>query len=162
MWSTSLHRAHFNPRKRGQDAKTEAEKRGGTAGGKWPPMEIPREGRMREIVNGTSPPVDFGSNAAPNAKDELAEAEKMYQRALQEREKALGADHTLTLDTVRSLGLFYTNHGMLAEAEKLYQRALQGYEKMLGVDHISTLNTVYNLFREQSKSVLFLLLPNTI
>lgn len=106
---------------------------------------------MREIVNNdTSPPVDFGSDAAPEAageqQSELAEApEKRYQRVLQEREKALGADHTLTLDTVCSLGLFYTNHGKLAEAEKMYQRALQGYEKMLGADNTSTLNTVYNL-----------------
>jgi tetratricopeptide (TPR) repeat protein len=88
-------------------------------------MEIPRERRMREVVNDTSPPVDFGN----------AEAGKMYQRQLQEREKALGADHTLTLDTVRSLGLFYTNQGMLAEAEEMYQRALQEYETALGHDH---------------------------
>jgi tetratricopeptide (TPR) repeat protein len=113
-------------------------------------MEIPRERRMREIVNVTSPPVDFGSNPAPDAEDEqqgeLAEApEKRYLRALQEREKALGADHTLTLDTACSLGLFYSNHGKLAEAEQMYQWGLQGYEKTLGADHTSTLNTVYNL-----------------
>jgi Tfp pilus assembly protein PilF len=37
----------------------------------------------------------------------LDEAEKMYQRALQGREKALGADHTSTLDIVNNLGNLY-------------------------------------------------------
>ncbi|KAE9363016.1 hypothetical protein N431DRAFT_423397 [Stipitochalara longipes BDJ] len=114
-------------------------------------MEIPRERRMKEIVNnGTSLPVGFGSKTVPHVEDgqqgELAETpEQRYQQALQEREKALGADHILTLDAVCSLGLFYANHGKLAEAEKMYQRALQGFEKALGADHISTLHTIYNL-----------------
>jgi Tfp pilus assembly protein PilF len=50
----------------------------------------------------------------------------MYQRALQGKEKALGADHTSTLQTVNNLGYLYSNQGKLAEAEKMYQRALQG------------------------------------
>ena len=33
----------------------------------------------------------------------------MYERALQGREKALGPDHTATLDTVNNLGILY--HG---------------------------------------------------
>ncbi|KAN0075668.1 HET domain containing protein [Elaphomyces granulatus] len=75
----------------------------------------------------------------------LDEAEKMYQRALQGTEKALGPDHILTLSTVNNLGLLYADQGKLDEAEKMYQRALQGTEKALGPDHISTLNTVNNL-----------------
>jgi hypothetical protein len=59
----------------------------------------------------------------------LAKAEQMYQRALQGNEKALGAEHTSTLDTVNNLGLLYRNQGKLAEAEQMYQRALQGKEK---------------------------------
>jgi tetratricopeptide (TPR) repeat protein len=62
----------------------------------------------------------------------LAEAGQMYQRALQGYEKALGAEHTSTLQTVQSLGILYTNQGKLAEAEQMHQRALQGYEKALG------------------------------
>ncbi|KAN0072345.1 hypothetical protein V8E54_009274 [Elaphomyces granulatus] len=75
----------------------------------------------------------------------LDEAEKMYQRALQGMEKALGPDHTSTLDTVHNLGILYKSQGKLDEAEKMYQRALQGYEKALGPDHTSTLETVNNL-----------------
>ncbi|RYO74329.1 hypothetical protein DL764_010854 [Monosporascus ibericus] len=69
----------------------------------------------------------------------------MYQRAVQGKEKALGPEHTSTLDTVNNLGLLYLDQGKLGEAEKMYQRALQGYEKALGPEHTSTLTTVNNL-----------------
>ncbi|KAF2678494.1 FabD/lysophospholipase-like protein [Lentithecium fluviatile CBS 122367] len=75
----------------------------------------------------------------------LGEAEKMYMRALQGKEEALGPNHTSTLDTVNNLGLLYTNQGKLGEAEKMYMRSLQGYEEALGPDHTSTLDTVNNL-----------------
>ncbi|RYP55992.1 hypothetical protein DL770_010860 [Monosporascus sp. CRB-9-2] len=77
--------------------------------------------------------------------DKLGEAEKMYQRALQGKEKALGPEHTSILDTVNNLGNLYSAQGKLGEAEKMYQRALQGYEKALGPEHTSTLDTVNNL-----------------
>ena len=47
----------------------------------------------------------------------------MYRRALAGKEKALGPDHTSTLNTVRNLGILYRNQGKLAEAETMYQRA---------------------------------------
>ena len=79
----------------------------------------------------------------------LDEAEKMYQRALQGSEKALGPDHTSTLDTVHNLGLLYMDQGKPNEAEKMYQRALQGYEQALGLKNVATyrpaLNTIGNL-----------------
>ena len=81
-------------------------------------------------------------------------AKKIYERALQGYEKALGAEHTSTLDTVNNLGLLYADQGKLDEAEKMYQRALQGYEKALGAEHTSTLNTVNNLgllYKDQGK-----------
>ena len=78
----------------------------------------------------------------------LAEAEKMYIRALQGKEEALGPDHTSTLDTVNNLGNLYKNQGKLAEAEKMYIRALQGYEDALGPELVSSylpaLNTMFN------------------
>ncbi|OQU94929.1 Tetratricopeptide repeat-containing protein [Cladophialophora immunda] len=75
----------------------------------------------------------------------LAEAEKMYIRALQSYEEACGPDHTSTLDTVNNLGLLYADQGKLGKAERMYIRALKGYEEVLGPDHISTLDTVNNL-----------------
>ncbi|KAE9372964.1 HET-domain-containing protein [Stipitochalara longipes BDJ] len=70
----------------------------------------------------------------------LTEAEQMYERALRGREKALGAEHTLTLDTVNNLSLLYADQGKLAEAEQMYERALRGYEQALGAEHTSTLD----------------------
>ncbi|PVH67512.1 HET-domain-containing protein [Cadophora sp. DSE1049] len=86
----------------------------------------------------------------------LAEAEQMYQRALQGKEKAWGSEHTSTLDTVHNLGILYKNQGKLVEAEQMYQRALQGYEKAWGPEHTSTLDTVNNLgilYKNQGKLV---------
>ncbi|KAK5215258.1 hypothetical protein LTR72_011670 [Exophiala xenobiotica] len=77
----------------------------------------------------------------------LAEAEKMYIRALQGREEALGPDHTSTLSTVNNLGNLYKDQGKLAEAEKMYIRALQGYEEALGIELVSSylpaVNTIF-------------------
>ncbi|TVY20228.1 Kinesin light chain 3 [Lachnellula arida] len=79
----------------------------------------------------------------------LVEAEQMYQRALQGKEKVWGPEHTSTLDTVNNLGILYADQGKLVEAEQMYQRALQGYENAIGPDNITTyvpaLNTILNL-----------------
>ncbi|KIW13295.1 hypothetical protein PV08_08483 [Exophiala spinifera] len=56
--------------------------------------------------------------------DKLAEAENIFLRALQGKEKALGPDHTSTLITVHNLGLLYLNQGKLAEAEKMWSLVL--------------------------------------
>jgi tetratricopeptide (TPR) repeat protein len=73
----------------------------------------------------------------------------MYQRALQGKEKALGPDHTRTLDTVVGLGSLYKKRGRLDDAEKMYQRALQGYEKAVGLENVAryqpALITIWNL-----------------
>jgi tetratricopeptide (TPR) repeat protein len=68
----------------------------------------------------------------------LDEAEKMYQRALQGKEKALGPKHTSTLSTVNNLGNLYADQGKMDEAEEMCQRALQGYEKVLGRERVKT------------------------
>ncbi|EKG09240.1 Tetratricopeptide TPR-1 [Macrophomina phaseolina MS6] len=71
----------------------------------------------------------------------LAEAEEMYERALDGYQKAFGPDHTATLTTTNNLGLLYFDQGKVAQAEEMYERALSGYEKALGPDHMSTLTT---------------------
>ncbi|OXV05922.1 hypothetical protein Egran_06309 [Elaphomyces granulatus] len=73
----------------------------------------------------------------------------MYQRALQGYEKALGPDHTSTLETVNNLGILYADQGKLDEAEEMYQRALQGYEKAFSLENVAryqpALNTMWCL-----------------
>ncbi|TVY12575.1 hypothetical protein LARI1_G009651, partial [Lachnellula arida] len=44
----------------------------------------------------------------------------MYQRALQDYEKAWGPEHTSTLDTINNLGFFYIDQSKLVEAEQMY------------------------------------------
>ncbi|GKZ63652.1 hypothetical protein AnigIFM49718_002793 [Aspergillus niger] len=85
---------------------------------------------------------------------QLEAAEEMYQRTLAGYEKALGPDHTSTLNTVNNLANLYSDQSKLKEAEEMYNRALAGFEKALGPDHTSTLNTVNNLgvlYKRQDK-----------
>jgi tetratricopeptide (TPR) repeat protein len=72
-------------------------------------------------------------------------AVKLYERALKGYEKAWGAEHTSTLDTVNNLGNLYADLGQHKQAEEMYKRALKGYEKAWGAEHTSTLATVNNL-----------------
>ncbi|KAJ5160437.1 Disease resistance protein [Penicillium canariense] len=84
----------------------------------------------------------------------LKEAEAMFERAREGKEKVLGQEHTSTLDTINNLGLIYTDQGRLKEAEAIYKRALEGKEKAWGRDHTSTLSTVHNLgnlYRNQGR-----------
>ncbi|KAJ5313205.1 uncharacterized protein N7443_000089 [Penicillium atrosanguineum] len=84
----------------------------------------------------------------------LNEAEAMYDRALAGYEKALGPDHTSTLNTFNNLGSLYRDQGKLKEAEEMFERALAGKKKALGPDHTSTLDTVNNLgllYKDQGK-----------
>ena len=61
---------------------------------------------------------------------------------LQGYEKAWGAEHTLTLNTVNNLGVLYANQDKMveaeAEAEAMELRALQGYENAVGADYPRT------------------------
>ncbi|KAH6623745.1 hypothetical protein F5144DRAFT_633030 [Chaetomium tenue] len=73
------------------------------------------------------------------------EAEAMFDRALEGKEKAWGPDHTSTLSAIYNLGLLYRNQGRYKEAEAMYKRALKGEEMAWGPEHMSTLSTVDNL-----------------
>ncbi|MCJ1426026.1 hypothetical protein MMC29_003928, partial [Sticta canariensis] len=86
--------------------------------------------------------------------DKMKEAENLYLRALAGKEKAWGAEHTSTLETVNNLAILYSVQGKMNEAEKLYLRALAGFEKAWGAEHTSTLETVNNLanlYKRQGK-----------
>ena len=69
----------------------------------------------------------------------------MYQQALAGKEKALGPNHTSTLDTVNNLGVLYRDQGKLAQAEQMYRRALMGFQKSLGLEHPSTVLVMNNM-----------------
>jgi tetratricopeptide (TPR) repeat protein len=69
----------------------------------------------------------------------LDEAEKMYQRALQGFEKALGVDNVTTyipaLNTIWAFGSLFERQADLAKARIMYSKALVGYNKVVGPDH---------------------------
>jgi hypothetical protein len=50
----------------------------------------------------------------------------MYLRALGGKEKALGPDHTSTLDTVRNLGKLHADQGKREQARTMFQRGMLG------------------------------------
>jgi hypothetical protein len=55
--------------------------------------------------------------------DRYKKAAQMYLRALAGREKALGPDHTSTLDTIHNLDNLYGDQGKLDVAEQMCTRA---------------------------------------
>ncbi len=65
----------------------------------------------------------------------MQEAEDIYRRALEGKEKACGPEHTSTLDTVNNLGNLYKSQSKMQEAEVMYRRALEGFEKAWGPEH---------------------------
>ena len=94
----------------------------------------------------------FGFAYLYGQNDMMVEAEKMYQRALDGREKAWGPDHTSTLQTMNNLGTLYADQGKHMEAEKMYQRALDGYMNARGSDHSNTRLIARNLALLREKS----------
>ncbi|SLM37610.1 nb-arc and tpr domain protein [Lasallia pustulata] len=64
----------------------------------------------------------------------MAEAEAIYRRALEGKEKAWGPEHTSTLDTANNLEILYKDQGKMAEAEGMYRLAQDGRSGI----HVST------------------------
>ena len=73
------------------------------------------------------------------------EAETLFRRALDSREKELGPGHTDTAETLNNLAEVLRDNGDLDGAEALFRRASVIYEEKLGVDHPNTRNVAKNL-----------------
>ena len=80
-------------------------------------------------------------------KELMASAIDQLRRALEGRERQLGANHPGTLAAVNNLALLLQDQGKLAEAEPLFRRALKGCEQQLGAQHPGTLTSVNNMAR---------------
>ena len=84
----------------------------------------------------------------------FGEAEPLLVRALETRERVLGAEHPDTLTSVNNLAWLYERQGRYGEAEPSYLRALAGCERVLGAEHPDTLTSVNNLaglYRSQGR-----------
>ncbi len=85
-----------------------------------------------------------------------SEAEEIYQRALNGKEKANGLGHATTHQIIIMLGLSYHRQGKLVEAERLYQRALNRGENVGGPKDGYTLEIVHllgDLYTDQGKFI---------
>ncbi|HEY6564434.1 MAG TPA: tetratricopeptide repeat protein, partial [Pirellulaceae bacterium] len=76
-----------------------------------------------------------------DAAGEYSESQKHFQRALDLRQRLLGADHPDTLDAARSLGASFFRQEDYARAEQLFQVALRGFEARLGPTDLDVLLT---------------------
>jgi len=74
-----------------------------------------------------------------------AEAELLYQRSLNIREKALGPSHPDVATSLNNLAILYEDQGKYAAAEPLLQRSLMILEKALGPKHPNVAVSLYNL-----------------
>ena len=82
------------------------------------------------------------------------QAEPLYQRALEIRERTVGSDHPDTAQSLNNLASLYECQGKYEEAEPLYQRALEVRARIVGPNHPDTaqsLNNLAELYRVQGK-----------
>jgi len=76
---------------------------------------------------------------------QCAEAEPLYRRALEIKEKVLGPEHPSTATSLNNLAALCRAQGRYAEAEPLFRRALEIREKVLGPEHPDTAGSLNNL-----------------
>jgi tetratricopeptide (TPR) repeat protein/predicted Ser/Thr protein kinase len=69
----------------------------------------------------------------------------LLEKARATRERDLGADHRLTLETLSGLALSYQDGGRPADAVALLERVRDAYTRTLGEDHLDTLVTTVSL-----------------
>lgn len=78
-------------------------------------------------------------------KDRYDEAMPLAKRALEIRERALGASDQLTGDALQNLASLYAAKKNYGEALSLYKRALAIFEKALGPENAKTANIIQNM-----------------
>jgi tetratricopeptide (TPR) repeat protein len=79
-----------------------------------------------------------------------AEAERLYQRAIRIRRKALGPEHPAVAQTLSNLALLHHRQFRYRKAERLYRRALEIRRKSLGPNDpgvATVLNNLGGLYR---------------
>ncbi|MFT5466683.1 MAG: hypothetical protein ACI8UO_001783 [Verrucomicrobiales bacterium] len=76
---------------------------------------------------------------------DYAAAEPLYRRALEARERVLGAEHPDTLGSLNNLAALLDAKDDYAAAEPLLRRALEARERVLGAEHPDTLLSLNNL-----------------
>jgi CHAT domain-containing protein len=87
----------------------------------------------------------FNEAESLRMKGRYEQAMPLAERALASREKALGAEHPDTAESLSTLALLYGAKGDYAKAESLLVRASMIFEKVLGSDHTYVGQSLINL-----------------
>jgi hypothetical protein len=74
-----------------------------------------------------------------------AAAERLLRRAVELRERELGPDDPLTLDSQNNLAVTLEQSGRPGAALELQQQVLEAYRRVFGPDHPNTLAVIQNL-----------------
>jgi hypothetical protein len=80
-----------------------------------------------------------------NYQGRYKEAEPLFKRALEIRERVLGVDHPTTAVSLIDLAGLYWSQGRYEKVEPLFKRALEICERVLGADHLNTADMLNNL-----------------
>ena len=75
----------------------------------------------------------------------FSEAEALFRRALEARERMLGKEHPDTLGCVLNLAILYNSQGRFGDAWPFFRRFIDGSERTLGKEHPNTLGGVNGL-----------------
>ncbi len=73
------------------------------------------------------------------------EAESLYRKSLDLRERTIGREHRETMVSMNNLAVLYMNLGRFDEAEPLYVENLARRNRVLGAEHPDTLTSMNNL-----------------
>lgn len=73
------------------------------------------------------------------AQERYGEAEPLFRRALDTRERVLGSEHPDTLQSFHKMGLLRQAQGDRGEAEMLLRHSLEWRERVLGPEHPDTI-----------------------
>jgi hypothetical protein len=78
----------------------------------------------------------------------------MHRRALEAKERVIGAEHPDTLTSMANLALTYRDQGRWKEAEELDVQVMETRKRVLGAEHPDTLTSMANLastYRNQGR-----------
>ena len=78
------------------------------------------------------------------ARSNFREAESLYRRVAEGRERLLGIEHPDTIAALNQLGGVLFKYGKAKEAESLLRRALDTSTRVLGADHAETIRSLNN------------------
>jgi serine/threonine protein kinase/Tfp pilus assembly protein PilF len=113
----------------------------------------------REILDKASKQIEGGLSRDPEVQARLmdtmarvfqslglyAKARPLEEKAVELRQRLLGAEHVDTLRSMNVLASIIKDQGQYADAEKLHQRVLDARRRVLGPEHSDTLDSMNNL-----------------